>query len=756
MSIYRHFKGTIPQGRSELYPQYRGQWEAVPYDIADFVLYGNSVYVANAPTTSGDIPGISKVWEIVLSDGGLMQELDISINRTEELKREVERLQNLSNQILDKSTQDIETAKQEWGAIKRDTAQSNAQATAAAGLIAWTAGDHTTISGNDGYYRVMSGTEVGQVWQKSGTTLTRRTELESLPASRLREYGINILDYSHYVVNGDWIPAINAALAEGDVYIPLGTFEIKPTATNFIKLPKGQSRTIRGQGAGSKLRVADGTGDYQTVIGQANNSDQLGHITICDFTIDQNTDNNVGTVRTALGAAQNAISLTKVESAVVERMRIDVATGINTIAMQAAFSRDIVVRDNIIVWGKRVANAEFDNSAIYVHSLAHQVTGNQILARTLADGTMQYAGWGAIETHGALSVVAHNVIQDFRDGINITPFSGSATEIHTSSIIVTDNVISGGAIGCRVWPITGRTMRNVRISGNTIALKQSNWPTMLSPIGIGMNYAVNGSLDGDIDGLYVHDNDVTFETTELRTNLAYSSMGGIAVNHNGNARNVFIANNTVVNAPFASYVLGRIGKTLQHIALWDNRSINTGTATGQTAQSVLRVPLAVYGVLKNTWVSGLEVIEDTASAQATKLIYSGLETGSDVEIRNMRVTSPNNATMTNNTLWDAIAMVRYYPTLRTRTSEVNVTVPALAAGETKDVDVRVKMIRNDNIINVTGGPRGAPALGYTFSPPWYAGFDGTTSEMLVRIRFANPTSTAYGGGTQTWRLTYSD
>ncbi|RJF68972.1 hypothetical protein D3875_21830 [Deinococcus cavernae] len=101
-------------------------------------------------------------------------------------------------------------------------------------------------------------------------------------------------------------------------------------------------------------------------------------------------------------------------------------------------------------------------------------------------------------------------------------------------------------------------------------------------------------------------------------------------------------------------------------------------------------------------------------------------------------------------------MVRYSPTLRTRTSEVSVTVPALAAGEIKDVDVRVKMLRNDTIISVSGGPRGAPPLGCTFSPPWYSGFDGTTSEMIVRIRFSNPTSTAYAGGTQTWRLTYSD
>ncbi|RJF69137.1 hypothetical protein D3875_22740 [Deinococcus cavernae] len=91
---------------------------------------------------------------------------------------------------------------------------------------------------------------------------------------------------------------------------------------------------------------------------------------------------------------------------------------------------------------------------------------------------------------------------------------------------------------------------------------------------------------------------------------------------------MFIAGNTVNNAPFASYVIGRAGKTMTHVRLWNNRSVNTGTATAQTAQATLRVPLSVQGVLKNCRVTGLEVIEDTATAQATKLIYSGLETGS--------------------------------------------------------------------------------------------------------------------------------
>lgn len=62
----------------------------------------------------------------------------------------------------------------EWADTKSDIAQDRAATQAAtdtalnaAGIVPWYSGDHTTLPGGVGAWRIMAGTEAGQVWQRS-------------------------------------------------------------------------------------------------------------------------------------------------------------------------------------------------------------------------------------------------------------------------------------------------------------------------------------------------------------------------------------------------------------------------------------------------------------------------------------------------------------------------------------------------------------------------------------------------------------
>lgn len=62
-----------------------------------------------------------------------------------------------------------------------------AQAAAAAGLIAWAGGDHTTLPAVSGIFRILNGTEAGQIWQRvsGGAAAVRRADLEAASATNV-------------------------------------------------------------------------------------------------------------------------------------------------------------------------------------------------------------------------------------------------------------------------------------------------------------------------------------------------------------------------------------------------------------------------------------------------------------------------------------------------------------------------------------------------------------------------------------------
>lgn len=582
-----------------------------------------------------------------------------------------------------------------------DLEQTAALATAAAGITGKT--NLAAITGADGYYRAM---DTGYVYQRTAGVNTRRPALEALNQDSLtnrliaetlnavgyapglaagdsklylgrtyywnpdstetvsagnptvlqtagggvgrwimadREWGLNLKWFEYLVVNGDWIPAVKAALVIDSVYIPDGIFIVKPSATNTITFPLGKSRTLSGSGAGSVLKVADGNGAYPYLIGQST-ADRVLDIRLARFKIDQNYDNVTGGIIPGdLATAQNAIRFNKFAGVDVDDVTFN-GTGINTITINGQGGVDnqnatrASVRNNHLTWGRNASNVVFDNSAIYVNAYDMKIIDNTLTARSVLDGA-----WGAIEAHGAQGVVSRNTITNFRDTINLTTFSGSDPETNlTSSLLCADNVATGGGVGIRLWIATGKTMRNVQIINNILVMDQGQWPALNFSAGVVINYSPNGDLDGDLDGALIQGNTIKFAATETRTTgLAYASCAGIGLAGNGNVYNVRAYDNSVTNAQFYAFIIGRPGKTVQNLRMANNVAHNNGTATGH-APSQARAILTLQGLLKNVRISRLSVTEDTATAQATALLTTALTVGSDVTFDNVDITAPNN------------------------------------------------------------------------------------------------------------------
>ena len=73
-------------------------------------------------------------------------------------------------------------------ALLPDLQAARTQTVAAAGLIAWNGGDHTTLPAGAGNYRIMTGPEAGQVWERiAGAGVERRPALEAASATAVSE-----------------------------------------------------------------------------------------------------------------------------------------------------------------------------------------------------------------------------------------------------------------------------------------------------------------------------------------------------------------------------------------------------------------------------------------------------------------------------------------------------------------------------------------------------------------------------------------
>lgn len=94
--------------RPELVPQYRGEWVAAPYEVADVVNYKNSLYISIAPTSATDDPQSSKVWEHII-DGQIINDAEVVINKTNLKLQSIDETLDVAN----KAISDIETVKED-------------------------------------------------------------------------------------------------------------------------------------------------------------------------------------------------------------------------------------------------------------------------------------------------------------------------------------------------------------------------------------------------------------------------------------------------------------------------------------------------------------------------------------------------------------------------------------------------------------------------------------------------------------------
>jgi len=165
-----------------------------------------------------------------------------------------------------------------------------AVASAAAGLTAVTSYD--SIPAADGYYRILSGSAAGQVWQRSGGVLTERFELEAVTSAGLSIVSTKVYIPYRYQILPDATAAIQAlidALPAGRV---LDGGRRKHTVTSLLL--KSYMTIQRGRlvtKAGSTDFISPLTIDGRPTIPGDLNSGLKQHITIRDMEVDGNRIN---------------------------------------------------------------------------------------------------------------------------------------------------------------------------------------------------------------------------------------------------------------------------------------------------------------------------------------------------------------------------------------------------------------------------------------------------------------------------------
>lgn len=396
-----------------------------------------------------------------------------------------------------------------------------------------------------------------------------------------------------------------AASTGGVVFFPIGTYIVAPTTTTFITVPSNIE--LRGLGIKSVIKVKNDAGDYQKIFGQANPSTLVENITFRDLTIDQNATGNT-TCDIAIGStrAQFAISFATSKHILIQNCRFDPCTGVNTISINAPAAEDARIINCYFHFVRGVSSTDYDNSTIYFTCANHAAIGN-IFKADVGEGAR-----GAMETHDGQSVITGNVSDGYQTGVNIVNaanIGGSLRE--NNDITVSGNTFARACYGIRLWSVTGSTLRNVTVSGNTVSLSQVDHNEIGSS-GINLEYASGTTLNGSFENITIANNSISFQPELNRSvdgdgnALAASSTWGIGLSPAGNVKNLQVINNVIRNAPVKGISIGQgTTYTLTNIRIRGNMLVDAGQNAGITAG--LRAAFFIVGNLTNAYIEDNQI-----------------------------------------------------------------------------------------------------------------------------------------------------
>jgi hypothetical protein len=366
---------------------------------------------------------------------------------------------------------------------------------------------------------------------------------------------------------------INAAIAKagavgGTVTFPAGTYYVNPAALAII----ARSDVALFGEDGATLKVADGTGSFNALLTQSA-ATRLQNFKVKNLRFDWNRAGNTkADVRAPSNSPCSLVCLDNFDNVAVEDCTFDYsgvwAVTLHTTATASTGSAGATVRNNRFNFTRQANGAptqpDYDNTACYVDCARQDISGNRGYA-ALAAGAR-----GFVETHSGPAVVEGNQSDGFKTLLSVVSASQALDSRPSNDISVTGNVASNTLFGIQLWSVTGYTLRNVTIAGNTIGVANHDWNAAACS-GIRCARAdAGGGLEGAYDGLTITGNTITFQGEGRGGRSTWSNpldgtsgtvepanQVGIAIDPFGDVTGLLVADNNVVRAPAVGISVGQ-------------------------------------------------------------------------------------------------------------------------------------------------------------------------------------------------------
>lgn len=430
----------------------------------------------------------------------------------------------------------------------------------------------------------------------------------------------------------------------GVVYFPSGTYLIRiakttdPTWRHAINIYP--NICIQGESRSSTtIKLKNSAGQYFSIFSGPLITDDTSGIEVRDISFNANTTNNVVTGMSQLTDNGPRLFLTCFSGSkiVINNFRGYDIQCINLFTFNGVFVSNIDVSHCLFEYTTSTPTVENDCSILYFYG----IKGCNFSHNTFVSTPAKYGARTAIETHGSSQTVIGNIIDGFRNGMNIT---GVAPDSH--NIVIKGNVVRDCLNGIVLWSWFYGTndgtaghalpgLTNVDIEGNMIEINRDVYPdyatTGLDPIAAGISIDQSGLAP--VDSISIRNNTIVFlpYTTYALTEFA---TGGIvwyraSIGGRGYDSNIQIIDNTIVNSPTNGIYLGTNIKVL-HVK--GNMIVNPGgtTAPSNVLNAAFKVGIFAYPITYGyDWIiENNTIIDDRVIPKIT----SGISTGDNVFI----------------------------------------------------------------------------------------------------------------------------
>jgi Pectate lyase superfamily protein len=413
------------------------------------------------------------------------------------------------------------------------------------------------------------------------TPLPRNTTVKPTPptAPTIPSRSFRVADYGAIPDDGtDDTAAIQKAIdaissaGGGSLLFPPGRFDISIQRTGShpqaLRVKSKLRLAPSDPTKGATLRLADGQGNYESVLATAEYGESLEDFVLEGLTIDGNGPNNP-VPRAAgsdpccdnspdFGSGATQTPRYALRAYVGARVKVDGVRFLNqaNVNVISFNGPDMTDADIVNSSFEGVGNepADYDHSSIYTNGPRMRVANNRFSSR---NGPGTKGARTAIETHDVDQIVTGNVISGFTYGVNVVAegTAGGKRQLYA------DNTLEGVGAGFVIWSylgthtVTDATLEDVEIRGNTIKLETDAWRAAKLSFDVtavsGVTLEANN--EAPIDRLIIADNRIEFLPTSSTLSSFYEQRSaGVTLwlykNPTLPIRGLSITNNTVLNA----------------------------------------------------------------------------------------------------------------------------------------------------------------------------------------------------------------